>query len=131
MRLLVGSWNHNFITKSLDGVVRGLLCFPLIKSEVFKDSTDMNTHFYPLRDNGRMRRLLWMSHLLGLLTYTSALAGPDHVKHLSGLVLVRHGVWDKSVYSCFISVFFRMGFQGNSVISDEFFPVSVFGLSWC
>lgn len=44
--LMVGSWNHNFITKSLIGVVGGVLAFPLIKYEVFKDSTDTETHFY-------------------------------------------------------------------------------------
>lgn len=42
VRLMVGSWNH----KSLDGVVEGELCFPSIKPEVFKDSTDMEIHVY-------------------------------------------------------------------------------------
>lgn len=43
---MVGSWNHNFIIESLVGVVGGVLAFPLIKYEVFKDSTDTETHFY-------------------------------------------------------------------------------------
>lgn len=110
VRLMVGSWNNNFITKSLDGVVRGLLCFPLIKSEVFRLHRHGNSLLPPSEVMAGTEKAVVECHISLDFSHTSA---PKQDWTMSNTCLVQFwlgtDVWDKSVYSFCISLFFRMG----------------------
>lgn len=81
---MVDSWNHNFIIKSLDGVVEGLLCFPSIKCEIFHGHG--NSLLLPSEVMAEAEKATVEYHTSLDFSHTLCLS---RTEHLSGPVLVR------------------------------------------